>query len=323
MPNRTVRPRRSVLYMPGSNARALEKARTLAADCLILDLEDAVAPDAKLLARQQVLAAVQQGEFGPREVIVRINGLDTPWGADDLRALGPAGRMPSWCPRCRRPPISAAPPRPSRACRRAALHPPLGDDGDPAGDAERPGDLGRRSPTLANRFECFVMGTNDLAKETRARLVPGRAAFPAAGRRTASPPRAPMASRSSTACTTPSSDEAGFRAECEQGRDLRVRRQDPDPSEPDRRRQRGLCPSAEEVEPRPRHHRRLRPPRKPRQGRPATGRPDGGAAACRDGQANRRNIRGYRPHGIAGSALAAPSAKPRRPHCPARSASST
>lgn len=78
-----IRARRSVLYMPGSNARALEKARTLAADALILDLEDAVAPDAKMLAREQVCAAVRTG-FGKREVIVRINALDSDWGDRDL-----------------------------------------------------------------------------------------------------------------------------------------------------------------------------------------------------------------------------------------------
>src|SRR5213082_3543007 len=81
-----VRPRRSVLYMPGSNARAIEKARTLAADALILDLEDAVAPDAKAAARQQVCEAVRAGGFGRRELFVRINAPDTPWGAEDLTA---------------------------------------------------------------------------------------------------------------------------------------------------------------------------------------------------------------------------------------------
>ena len=73
-----IRPRRSVLYMPGSNARALEKAKTLAADALILDLEDAVAPDAKDLARQQVVAAAKAGGYGKREIAIRINGLGTP-----------------------------------------------------------------------------------------------------------------------------------------------------------------------------------------------------------------------------------------------------
>src|SRR5260370_3892401 len=80
----TVRPRRSVLYMPGSNARAIEKARTLPVDGVILDLEDAVAPDAKAAARQQVVEAVKAGGFGRRQVFIPINALDTPWGPDDL-----------------------------------------------------------------------------------------------------------------------------------------------------------------------------------------------------------------------------------------------
>src|SRR5690554_898992 len=79
-----VRPRRSALYMPGSNARALEKAKTLAADVVIFDLEDAVAPDAKELTREQVMAAVAGGGYGDRELVIRINGLDTPWGEEDL-----------------------------------------------------------------------------------------------------------------------------------------------------------------------------------------------------------------------------------------------
>src|SRR5271166_4138994 len=81
-----MRPRRSVLYMPGSNARALDKAKTLLADALILDLEDAVAPDAKGLARDQVCGAVRAGGFGPREVVIRINGFSTPYGEEDFTA---------------------------------------------------------------------------------------------------------------------------------------------------------------------------------------------------------------------------------------------
>src|SRR4029434_10193243 len=86
-----MRPRRSVLFMPGSNARALEKARTLPADALVLDLEDAVAPEMKAQARAQVLAAVRAGGYGRREIIVRANALDTPWGRDDLSAVAAAG----------------------------------------------------------------------------------------------------------------------------------------------------------------------------------------------------------------------------------------
>ena len=85
------RPRRSVLYMPGSNARALEKAKTLPADGMILDLEDAVSPDAKVLAREQVAAAVKAGGFGNREIIIRVNGPDTEWGEADMKAACAAG----------------------------------------------------------------------------------------------------------------------------------------------------------------------------------------------------------------------------------------
>src|SRR5205823_5829323 len=87
----TFRPRRSVLYMPGSNARAIEKARTLPADGVILDLEDAVAPEAKEQARRQVVDAVKAGGFGGREVFIRVNGIDAPWHADDLNAAAHAG----------------------------------------------------------------------------------------------------------------------------------------------------------------------------------------------------------------------------------------
>ncbi|OYQ32532.1 CoA ester lyase [Niveispirillum lacus] len=86
-----IRPRRSALYMPGANARALDKARSLPADVLILDLEDAVAPDAKEQARAQVMAAVHEGGYGSRELVIRVNGLDTPWGHGDLVAAATSG----------------------------------------------------------------------------------------------------------------------------------------------------------------------------------------------------------------------------------------
>ena len=85
------RPRRSVLYMPGSNARALDKSRTLPADALIFDLEDAVAPDAKVTARTQVIQAFEAGGYGEREILIRTNGLNTPWGYDDLVAVADVG----------------------------------------------------------------------------------------------------------------------------------------------------------------------------------------------------------------------------------------
>ncbi|MCB9659353.1 MAG: CoA ester lyase [Polyangiales bacterium] len=87
----TARPRRSVLYMPGSNARALEKARSIPADALILDLEDAVAPDMKATGRQQIVDAVRAGGYGRRELVLRVNSLNTPWGYDDLVAAASSG----------------------------------------------------------------------------------------------------------------------------------------------------------------------------------------------------------------------------------------
>jgi citrate lyase subunit beta/citryl-CoA lyase len=90
MSSRQHRPRRSVLYLPGSNARAIEKARALPCDVVILDLEDSVAPEAKTAARALACEAVKLGEFGSRELVVRVNGLDTPWGADDLAAVAEA-----------------------------------------------------------------------------------------------------------------------------------------------------------------------------------------------------------------------------------------
>lgn len=88
---KTPRLRRSALYLPASNARAIAKARTLACDVVILDLEDAVAPDAKSLARDQAVAAVGEGGFSEREVVIRVNGLDTEWGRDDMRAVAQFG----------------------------------------------------------------------------------------------------------------------------------------------------------------------------------------------------------------------------------------
>ena len=86
-----VKPRRSALYMPASRAGALEKAKTLPADVLIFDLEDAVSPDAKEMAREQAVAAASSGAYGPREIVIRANALDTPWGHDDLAAIAGSG----------------------------------------------------------------------------------------------------------------------------------------------------------------------------------------------------------------------------------------
>lgn len=95
------RPRRSHLFMPGSNPRALEKAQNLPADGLILDLEDSVAPDAKAVARDQIAAAIAAKGFGKREILIRTNGLDTPWWADDFAMAAKLRRTASWFQRCR------------------------------------------------------------------------------------------------------------------------------------------------------------------------------------------------------------------------------
>ncbi len=163
-----IRPRRSVLYMPGSNARALEKAKTLAADALILDLEDAVAPDAKETAREQVIAAVKAGGYGRREIIIRVNALGTPWGEADLKAAANAGADAILIPKVQSPAdldavrslLSMSGVAPAQALW-AMMETPLAMLNAAAIAANGPGTY----PLTA-----FIMGTNDLAKETRASL---------------------------------------------------------------------------------------------------------------------------------------------------------
>jgi citrate lyase subunit beta/citryl-CoA lyase len=168
--NANIRPRRSVLYMPGSNSRALEKARELAADCVILDLEDAVAPEAKATARDQVAAALRKGGYGRREKILRVNGLDTPWGETDLRALAAVGADAILLPK-----VESA-----TTIKQAAQI--LGDAGAPASlalwiMAETPRGVLDLDTIVANqpRLEAIVMGTSDLAKELRLPPTGGRA----------------------------------------------------------------------------------------------------------------------------------------------------
>ena len=168
----TVRPRRSVLYMPGSNARALEKGRDLPADGLILDLEDAVAPEAKVQARAAVVKAVRQG-FGDREVLVRINGLDTRWWVEDIDAAAAARPDAVLVPK-----ISS----PRQLQDLAARLVDMGTDPHVRVWAmmETPlamlnvRDIAAAALDSETRLAGFVMGTNDLAKDTRAHLVAGR-----------------------------------------------------------------------------------------------------------------------------------------------------
>lgn len=169
-----IRPRRSVLYMPGSNARALEKAKTLPADGVILDLEDSVAPDAKASAREQVAAAVKAGGFGTREVIVRVNGIDTEWHVDDLNAAAAVAPDVILVPKVSNP---------AQVELLGARLLNMGTDQKTRIWAmiETPAaifnirEIAHAARDSETRFTGLVLGTNDLAKETGARFVPGRA----------------------------------------------------------------------------------------------------------------------------------------------------
>ena len=166
-----LRPRRSVLYMPAANERALDKARDLPADALIFDLEDAVAPDAKDVARVNAVAAAGSGAYGQREVTIRCNGLDTPWGAADLVAAATSGAA------------AVVIPKVADMAQVAEVAARLDAAGAPASMAiwpmiETPAALFNvRSIAAHPRVVVLVMGTNDLAKELRARQVPGRHAL--------------------------------------------------------------------------------------------------------------------------------------------------
>jgi citrate lyase subunit beta / citryl-CoA lyase len=168
-----IRPRRSVLYMPGSNARALEKAKTLPADALILDLEDAVAPEAKETARKQVCDAVKAGGYGHREVVVRVNALDTPWGAADIAAAAAAAPDAVLLPK---PATGADIQRATEALAKAGA----ADRTWLWAMIETPlailnlADIAAASQQAGARLACLVMGTNDLVKETRADLSANR-----------------------------------------------------------------------------------------------------------------------------------------------------
>lgn len=162
-----MRPRRSVLYMPGANERAMEKARTLPADALILDLEDAVAPDVKPVARERACAAAASGDYGDREVAIRVNGKGTPWHADDLRAAAVAGPAAVLVPK-----VDSA--EEVRAIEQAIDRAP--DHTRIWAMIETPVAVLRCAEIAAasERLSVLVLGTNDLAKEMLAEQVPGR-----------------------------------------------------------------------------------------------------------------------------------------------------
>jgi citrate lyase subunit beta/citryl-CoA lyase len=173
IPPASGRPRRSALYMPASNPRAVEKARSLACDVVILDLEDAVLPDAKAAARADAVAAVAAGGFGRREVVIRVNALSTPWGEADLAAAVAAGPDAVLAPKIRAPEDIAAYDRafvgaPAHTRLWAMIETP---------QAVLAIDAIAREPS---RLAALVMGVNDLAKEIGARQTPGREPFQAA-----------------------------------------------------------------------------------------------------------------------------------------------
>ena len=284
------RPRRSVLYMPGSNARAIEKARTLPADGVILDLEDAVAPDAKEEARKQVTDAVKAGGFGSREVFIRVNGIDTPWHADDLTAAAHAG------------PDAILIPKIGRVAQLEMIGQRLLDMKTDLKTRvwamiETPeaifniDALAAEAHDSETRLAGFVMGTNDLAKETRARLLPGRA---------------PMLSWLATCLLAAHghgidildgvynnlSDAKGFEEECIQARDMGFDGKTLIHPEPDRAVQRGVLARRRRGGPRAQADRRVRPAGEQKQGRGAGRGPHGRAHARRDGAAHGGDRRG-------------------------------
>ncbi len=170
----SIRPRRSLLYMPGSNPRALDKARSLPADGLILDMEDSVAPDAKQLAREQIASALAEGGYGHRELMVRINALSSEWGRDDIAAICAADTAPDavLIPKI----DSAADVVDAISAFESAGCP---ESVDMWIMAETPlciiniGDVAASHP----RLKGIVMGTSDLSKDTRVRHTPDRLGF--------------------------------------------------------------------------------------------------------------------------------------------------
>ena len=169
-----IRPRRSLLYMPGSNPRALDKARSLPADGLILDMEDSVSPDAKQLAREQIVAALAEGGYGHRELMVRINSLTTEWGLDDIKAICEADVAPD----------AVLIPKPSTAADVVEAITAFETAGCPDSVdmwimAETPlcilniAEVASAHP----RLKGMVLGTSDLSKDTRVRHTPDRLGF--------------------------------------------------------------------------------------------------------------------------------------------------
>lgn len=216
MSDTIARPRRSVLYMPGSNARALEKARDIPADALILDLEDAVAPDAKEEARAQVVSAVKVGGYGKREIIIRANGLDTPWGLDDIKAAVAAK------------PDAILVPKISSADDVMRADKAMSDAGAPASMQlwcmiETPLAIlniqSIAAKASSTRMTVWVMGTNDIAKELRAAHTADRVPMLTSLGLSIIAARA-YGLAALDGVYNDIKNEEGFAAICEQGRDM-------------------------------------------------------------------------------------------------------
>lgn len=209
-----IRPRRSVLYMPGSNQRAMEKAKGLAADCLVLDLEDAVAPAQKVPARKLVVDAIAGGGYGSRELAIRINALDTEWGEDDLLAVA-GSRAHAICL-----------PKVESAAQVLAVANVLDNLRVPAEMAiwamlETPRGI-LQACAIAGahpRLNVLVMGTSDLAKDLRVPHTPDRLGLLAALGASVLAARA-YGLDILDGVHLDIVDTEGFRAICEQGRKL-------------------------------------------------------------------------------------------------------
>ena len=170
----SIRPRRSVLFMPGSNTRAVEKAKTLPVDGVILDLEDSVAPDAKAAARDQIIKTVKEGGFGKRELFIRTNSIDTPWFTDDMNAAIAAVPDAIIVPKISTPQqVELLGQRLLDKHAGSKIH--LWIMIETALAIFNAPQLAAMSRDSETRLTGIIMGTNDLAKETRARIVPGRA----------------------------------------------------------------------------------------------------------------------------------------------------
>ena len=212
------RPRRSVLYMPASNPRALVKARTVPADAIIIDLEDSVAPDQKLAARARAVEAIKGGGFGGREIVLRINGPHTQWGTEDLEAAIAAAPDAVLLPKVDGPGAIMVAARTMNEMG-ASAHTRIWAMMETPMAILSAGSIAATAADPDSRLEVLVMGLNDLVKETRARLTPGRPAAIAWLSMCVAAARA-HGCDIVDGVYNDFNDPVGFKAECEQGRDL-------------------------------------------------------------------------------------------------------